>query len=63
MATGDIILSDLLRIKTKLNWVLETLPKELSDKLLQIAAAQILAAIYEQDFLDCCLGYRPKHGA
>jgi len=35
----------------------------LEDKLLQIAAAQILAAIYEQDFLDCSWGYRPKRGA
>ncbi len=35
----------------------------LEDKLLQIAAAQILAAIYEQDFLECSWGYRPKRGA
>ena len=35
----------------------------LEDKLLQMAAAQILAAIYEQDFLDCSWGYRPRRGA
>jgi group II intron reverse transcriptase/maturase len=35
----------------------------LEDKLLQVAAAQILSAIYEQDFLDCSWGYRPKRGA
>ena len=33
------------------------------DKLLQRAAAQILEAIYEQDFLPCSFGYRPKRGA
>ena len=32
------------------------------DKLLQLAAAQILEAIYEQDFLDCSYGYRPGRG-
>lgn len=34
----------------------------LEDKLLQKAVAQILEAIYEQDFLDCSWGYRPKRG-
>jgi RNA-directed DNA polymerase len=29
------------------------------DKLLQLAVAKILGAIYEQDFLDCSYGYRP----
>ncbi len=29
------------------------------DKLLQLAVAKILEAIYEQDFLDCSYGYRP----
>lgn len=33
------------------------------DKLLQYAVAQILSAIYEQDFLSCSYGYRPKVGA
>jgi group II intron reverse transcriptase/maturase len=33
------------------------------DKLLQTAAAQILEAIYEQDFLPCSFGYRPGVGA
>jgi RNA-directed DNA polymerase len=32
------------------------------DKLLQVAVAEILRAIYEQDFLDCSYGYRPKVG-
>lgn len=35
----------------------------LEDKLLQMAAAKVLTAIYEQDFLDCSWGYRPKRGA
>lgn len=33
------------------------------DKLLQLAVVQILEAIYEQDFLRCSYGYRPKLGA
>ena len=33
------------------------------DKLLQYAVAQILSAIYEQDFSPCSYGYRPKVGA
>jgi group II intron reverse transcriptase/maturase len=32
------------------------------DKLLQLAVARILEAIYEQDFLECSYGYRPKRG-
>jgi len=31
----------------------------IADKLLQIAVAKILEAIYEQDFLSCSYGYRP----
>lgn len=34
----------------------------LEDKLLQLAVARVLEAIYEQDFLDCSWGYRPKRG-
>ena len=34
----------------------------LEDKLVQIAVAQLLTAIYEQDFLDCNWGYRLKRG-
>ncbi len=34
----------------------------LEDKLLQGAVASILAAIYEQDFLDTSWGYRPGRG-
>ena len=30
------------------------------DKLLQVAVAKILEAIYEQDFLDSSYGYRPN---
>jgi group II intron reverse transcriptase/maturase len=30
----------------------------LEDKLVQMAAAQLLLAIYEEDFLDCSYGYR-----
>jgi RNA-directed DNA polymerase len=33
------------------------------DKLLQLAVAKILEAIYEEDFLRCSYGYRPKVGA
>ncbi|MFH1689916.1 MAG: group II intron reverse transcriptase/maturase [Candidatus Eisenbacteria bacterium] len=33
------------------------------DKLLQVAVARILSAIYEQDFLRCSYGYRPRVGA
>lgn len=35
----------------------------LEDKLVQIAATQILQAIYEVDFLPCSYGYRPGVGA
>ena len=34
----------------------------LEDKLLQLAVAKVLTAIYEQDFLECSWGYRPKRG-
>jgi len=33
------------------------------DKLLQLAVKRILEAIYEQEFLRCSYGYRPKVGA
>ena len=32
----------------------------IADKLLQLAVAKILEAIYEQDFLGCSYGYRPN---
>lgn len=35
----------------------------LEDKIVQKAVSMILEAIYEQDFLDCSYGYRPKRGA
>ena len=35
----------------------------LEDKIVQKAAAMILTAIYEQDFLDCSYGYRTGKGA
>jgi len=35
----------------------------LEDKIVQKAAAMILTAIYEQDFLDCSYGYRSRKGA
>lgn len=35
----------------------------IEDKLLQSAVKTILEAIYEQDFLSSCFGYRPKIGA
>jgi RNA-directed DNA polymerase len=33
------------------------------DKLLQLAVKRLLEAIYEQDFLSCSYGYRPRVGA
>ncbi len=33
------------------------------DKLLQLAGKRMLEAIYEQDFLPCSYGYRPRVGA
>src|SRR5919204_2626839 len=35
----------------------------LEDKLVQLACAKLLTAIYEQDFLDCSDGYRSGRGA
>src|SRR6266568_7183871 len=35
----------------------------LEDKLVQLACAKLLTAIYEQDFLDISYGYRPKRCA
>jgi len=35
----------------------------LEDKLVQMACAKLLTAIYEQDFLDCSYGYRPGRSA
>lgn len=34
-----------------------------SDKVLQRAVSMVLEAIYEQDFLDCSHGFRPKRSA
>ena len=33
------------------------------DKLVQLALVKILGAIYEQDFLDCSVGFRPGRGS
>src|SRR5512139_1385930 len=35
----------------------------LEDKLVQLAGAKLLGAIYESDFLACSYGYRPGRGA
>ena len=35
----------------------------LEDKIVQDAVRTVLEAIYEQDFLDCSFGFRPKRGA
>jgi RNA-directed DNA polymerase len=35
----------------------------LEDKLVQLACARLLAAIYEQDFLESSYGYRPRRSA
>jgi len=34
--------------------------KAYEDKLVQASLAKIINAIYEQDFLDCSFGFRPK---
>jgi retron-type reverse transcriptase len=34
----------------------------LEDKIVQKAVVDLLNAIYEQDFLDCSYGFRPKRG-
>ena len=33
------------------------------DKLVQDAVREVLEAIYEQDFLECSYGFRPRHSA
>ena len=33
------------------------------DKVLQRAVAMVLEAVYEQDFLDCSYGFRPRRSA
>jgi len=33
------------------------------DKILQKAVSMVMEAVYEQDFLDCSYGYRPKRSA
>lgn len=35
----------------------------IEDKILQRAVTTILGAVYEQDFLDCSFGFRPKRSA
>ena len=35
----------------------------LEDKILQKAVTMVLEAVYEQDFLDCSYGFRPKRSA
>lgn len=35
----------------------------LEDKMVQWATVELLNAIYEQDFLECSYGFRPKRGA
>jgi len=35
----------------------------IADKLLQLAVVKVLEAIYEQDFLPCSYGYRPRTSA
>ncbi|MGH7147790.1 MAG: reverse transcriptase domain-containing protein [Nitrospiraceae bacterium] len=35
----------------------------IADKVLQLAVAKLLEAIYEADFLPCSYGYRPRRGA
>src|SRR6201993_3474414 len=34
----------------------------LEDKIVQKAMVEVLNAIYEQDFLDCSYGFRPRRG-
>ncbi len=35
----------------------------LEDKIVQGALGEVLEAVYEQDFLECSYGFRPKRGA
>ena len=35
----------------------------LEDKILQRAVVMLLEPVYEQDFLDCSYGFRPKRSA
>jgi group II intron reverse transcriptase/maturase len=35
----------------------------IEDKLVQTAVSRLLMAIYEEDFMSCSFGYRPKRGA
>ncbi|MGH8548651.1 MAG: hypothetical protein ACRERU_08660 [Methylococcales bacterium] len=35
----------------------------MADKVLQLAVAKLLEAIYAADFLPCSYGYRPRRGA
>lgn len=35
----------------------------IEDKIVQMSARRLLEAIYEEDFLDCSMGYRPDRGA
>src|SRR5260370_21795007 len=35
----------------------------IEDKLLQLAVKRLLEAVFEQDFLSCSYGYRPRVGA
>src|SRR3954452_18765822 len=34
----------------------------LEDKIVQVAVAEVLSAIYEADFLECSFGFRPGRG-
>ncbi len=35
----------------------------MEDKLVQLACAKVLHAIYAQDFMECSTGYRPNRSA
>src|SRR6267378_3967043 len=60
-ASRTACMNGTLRETSKLSMSGSSIPA-LEDKIVQKATAEILNAIYEQDFLDCSYGFRPGRG-